>query len=172
MIGLIIHKNPPFHYFVPILLFPTLLLAVWLVRFWQQSQLLGKVLSLTTFGLVIIANSLYIFSSQYLWTAPPSPSYSQLHAVARMITNSVPDGDSFTLIRIGPFDTYHEEFKESYLYVLEWLGRPATQDHASSDFTIVVVEDASRQHEVTLRFPQAFQVGQEGSTTVWLARAP
>lgn len=171
LFGLAVHKNPPIHYFVPILMLLPILLARWFVEAWRLTkgaQWLRCAL-LSSLVLITLANVSYIFSEHYMFAQEPAYSYAQQTAVATAVAAAAHSvNQPYHLVRIGDFDTYQLEFKENYLYLLHWLQSPVTPDEQSAPVTIVVLEVPEREQELMTRYPTARVVSQVGATSVWL----
>lgn len=161
LIALTIHKNPPSHYFVPILLFVPLLLARWL------ALMKNRVLIFIFLGIISLVNWHYFVSVKFA-NMPLSPYfYGHQLAVAQAIAQS--STQPYHLVRIGDFDTYPNQFKENYLYLLRWLGNPATPDNQIAQSASIILEKAERTAELLEKFPTARQSAQLGSASIWLA---
>lgn len=135
IVSLIIHKNPPFHYFMPIYVLPIILISHIVTSILETKK---EYSILTMFGAsVVIINLYYIFSTQYLFATNISNSYSKQKEVAEYIIKDA-QGKPFELKRIGPFDNYPNEFKDNYEYLMWWLGnRPRTGPRTQ----YIIVED-------------------------------
>jgi hypothetical protein len=136
--ALVIHKNPPQHYFVPIMILPLVLSARFLSLLWKNK----KHRSLMIFFLTIIIglSTRFIYSSQYLFAHGNNLGYETQLIIAERITRDA-RGQKFQLTRIGPFDHYQNGFKENYEYVLWWLGNRPIED---SLLEYIIVEDQSK----------------------------
>lgn len=127
---LLIHKNPPIHYFIPLFPIPVILIS--------------KIISGMRFGIfipatVMLINLVYFFLTPAgLDSAEKSgfiPYKNQLKIAEIIITKS--EGRGFSLSRVGQFDNYVDEFRQNYEYLLWWLGnRPVSK----SDLHFVIIE--------------------------------
>lgn len=140
--ALIIHKNPPIHYFVPVFILPILLISYMFAYLLESKKI--RLISLVIIVFIVISNFSFIFSSSYLFQKqkndPFNIPYKTQEKVAKFIMQDA-KGRKFTLFRIGPFDNYANQFKENYEYLLWWLGNEPVKK-SSAQYTIV--EDKNR----------------------------
>ncbi len=140
IVTLVIHKNPPFHYFVPILILPIIIASCILDELLKKNRIIT---SLIIFIAVAI-NMVFIFSPRYLFQKQSRDifniPYKTQERVARFIIQDV-GGKKFILSRIGPFDTYANQFKENYEYLLWWMGNKPVE---KSNLEYIIVEDKNR----------------------------
>lgn len=136
LIVLFIHKNPPPHYFVPIMLVPIIILA----RFFSTLLIINKYkLSTLALMLIIISSNLFYIFTQYLFAAKNQPFSEQL-MIAKIIAQDA-GRQEYSLKRIGDFDHYALQSKENYIYLLWWLGNKPVEN---SSLQYTIVEDKSR----------------------------
>lgn len=140
--ALIIHKNPPPHYFVPIYILPIILVAYITNALLKQKKFKIIVYFFIIFS--VVSNLLFIFSSRYLFLdkskIPFNISYQTQEKITRLIIRDA-HGQRFSLQRIGPLDYYEGESKENYEYLLWWLGNRPVKNTL---LTYIIVEDINR----------------------------
>jgi hypothetical protein len=135
---LVIHKNPPAHYFVPIIVLPLILIGRFFSLIWKQEKKRWAIGGIFIFLSFLLFH--FIFSSHYLFAPKPLLSYPEQLDISNVILANA-QGKKFKLIRVGPFDTYTSGFKENYEYLLWWQGnRP--QESSQTDY--IIVEDLTR----------------------------
>ncbi len=123
---LTIHKNPPIHYFVPILILPTIIVSVILSKL-KNGFLIPILVFLATINI--------FFAVVGQKTATNFISYDEELRICKSIIKDAA-GKKYTLSRRGPFDNYQDQFKENYEYLLWWLGnRPV--ENAKLNYSIV-----------------------------------
>ncbi len=147
IVALIIHKNPPLHYFVPIFILPIILISYIFSKLLENKR--TKLIVSAFILFIIVSNVLFIFSSQYLFQKQKRDlftiPYPTQERIARTIIRDAGD-KKYSLSRIGPFDNYANEFKENYEYLLWWLGnRPVEKSHLK----YMIVEDKNRFQNTT-----------------------
>lgn len=136
---LFIHKNPPPHYFVPIILAPIIIFSRMLRWLYKKEKY--KIPILCTVIAVVFLNVFFIIT-QYLFVTKEHPYKEQLEVAKKIIEDA--NGQHYRLERIGDFDTYNLQAKENYIYLLWWLGNRPTTDAA---LTYTIVEDKDRLSE-------------------------
>ncbi|MCL4364370.1 hypothetical protein M1328_03975 [Patescibacteria group bacterium] len=115
---LIIHKNPPSHYFVPFAIIPIILFARLVVH-------VNKKITLLVLSLLVIFSFFNLIKKQ-----PFSPEFISYQTEEKICQTIIKDaaGKKFAFTRKGPFDNYEDQFKQNYEYILWWLGnRPVTK---------------------------------------------
>lgn len=115
---LMIHKNPPLHYFIPIYFIPLILLSKIL------SLIKNKFLILIL--LFLISSNLYSIFNKKKMSSEFIPYKTQEKVAKTIIKDS--KGKKFSLLRKGPFDNYTDQFKQNYEYILWWLGNRPVKD--------------------------------------------
>ncbi len=134
---LLIHKNPPHHYFVPLMTLPLILIAHWLNILFKSPP--RRLVSLLLLISLTALNLRFIFSPEYLFK-PPTHPFAHQKQISQVIIDDA-HNQPFALQRIGEFDHYQNYFQENYEYLLWWLGnRPLP----TSSTQYVIVEDRSR----------------------------
>ena len=119
LIGIALHRNPPIHYFLPLLPIPILLAGV------SLSRLPRILLAITlTWSIVFMPFP----------NPPTGPTYSDQLSLAKSII-FLTANHPYTLNRVGMFDNYPGQAAESYRYLLGWLGHPPNET-ASLHITI------------------------------------
>lgn len=119
LVGLLLHRHPPDHYYLPLLPLPLLLFSLGLSQ-------LPRLVAPTVLALFLLALP--------VWVAYPTIPYQQQLAVSSSIISSAA-GRPYTLTRIGGFDYYPGQAAENYLYLLWLLGNQPVP-HAVLHFTI------------------------------------
>lgn len=160
VVVLLIHKNPPVHYFVPIFCLPIILLTRAIVSVFKKN---GRPLLAVIVLTVLVINVLFVFSGKFGFYDPKVsrefiPYANQLEA-AKIIANDA-DGKDYMIQRIGPFDTYKNQFRENYEFLLWWLGnRPVNY----SKSTYLIVEGETKNNKIG-RFKK---IGVSGKISVY-----
>ncbi len=132
--ALLIHKNPPQHYFVPFMVVPLVLAARFFdILFTHKSYRIMSVLSLFVLSVV---NSKSIFSPEYMFALPTS-TLQQQESVASLIYTDIKNSE-YQLYRIGDFDNYPKRFQENYEFLLWRLGN---RPRSSSKSIYYIVEN-------------------------------
>lgn len=139
--SLFIHKNPPFHYFMPIYILPVILLSV--IQSGAKNQLKNSIIYLPVIIFIII-NLHFLFSSRYFYQdikplPPYIPCMTQLQITQAIIKDA--HGQKYSLSRIGPFDNYRNQFKYNYDYLLWWEGNEPVE---KAEMKYIIVEDQKR----------------------------
>jgi len=130
---LLIHKNPPLHYFVPIYFIPMILIS-------RIISMLKNNFLIAILFILITLNSIAIFQK----SKSPSDyiSYKDQEKIAKVIIKDS-KGQKFQLSRQGPFDSYIGQFSQNYEYILWWLGnRPVT----NLNLKYLIIEDNNKQN--------------------------
>lgn len=142
IISLLIHKNPPIHYFVPIFVLPIILIA-YLFNDLQKKKRL-RIIMLGIIVFIVFSDLLFIFSSHYLFfdrkINPFDISYQTQERIAQFIIQDA-KGKRFSISKIGFFDNYAGGSKENYEYLLWWLGNRPIEKSSSK---YIIVEDINR----------------------------
>lgn len=137
LLVLVVHKNPPYHYFVPIFSLPLILLSKAIMSF-PRNKIQKFAVSLIIVVAIFI-NTKFVFSNAYLYNDPNKShefvGYSDQVRIARMIVNDA-KGKEYSLTRIGPFDNYANEFKENYEFLLWREGNGPVKD-AKTRYVII-----------------------------------
>ncbi len=140
---LIVHKNPPFHYFMPIFILPIILIARIFSRI--ASSHAGRLTVLIVIAVIATINLFFVFYDRPVGSYV---TYSDQLKAARFIIDDA-RGQPFKLSRIGRFDYYPNQFKDNYEYLLWWLGnRPVSK--ANLKYTVVEKESKSGKMTVTV----------------------
>ena len=143
--ALLIHTNPPWHYFVP--LFP--ILAIIVSDFISKiSQPIIKLLVIIIFLYFAYQNSLFLFSHKWFYqnndvynSESIFPSYKLEKAISSKIIEDA-KGHNFNLRRVGKLDHYPDNFILPYRYILWRNGNePAAQ---KQDLVYTIYEDTTK----------------------------
>ncbi|KKP29930.1 MAG: hypothetical protein UR15_C0008G0008 [Parcubacteria group bacterium GW2011_GWA2_31_28] len=161
ILALIIHKNPPLHYFVIVFILPIILLSQMLSKL--SKDVVGKIILTTGIVSMVLPNILFIFSNDFFFSKektrlPFIPYSSQMEIAKTIIKDSA--GKNFTINRIGPFDQYENEYKENYEYILWWLGNKPS---AKADLHYLIVEE---KHRIPKTIPNII-IGEINGITVF-----
>lgn len=153
--SLMIHKNPPLHYFIPIAILPIILIAyIWSGLFKKKNI---RLILIAVISFVIISDLLFIFSPRYLFLDRNKNmfdiSYQTEEKIAKLIIKDV-KRQKFSLSRIGSFDDYIGGSKENYEYLLWWLGNRPVQN---SPLKYIIVEDKNRM-PISTEFTQVAEI--------------
>lgn len=128
---LFVHKNPPFHYFVPIAFIPIILFSRML------ASINKKIASLIVLIITIINFYSVILSTKQ---TTGIMDYSIQEKIAKIIVKDA-EGKKFSLSRQGPFDNYIDQFRQNYEYILWWYGnRPV--NNGNLNYKIVENENS------------------------------
>lgn len=122
--GLIIHGDPPVHYFVTVA--PLITIAI--------AYIVGKlkIKPLLFLILVIIINTPFYFSNKFLYK---KGNYLKKIAIAKEIIDNA-DGRKFNLKRVGNFDYYADNYAQNYIYLMWLLGNEPVKDEQPLKYTI------------------------------------
>jgi hypothetical protein len=124
-----IHRNPPFHYVVPLVMLPTVIMAVlinMMPLWWRRGVV----------ALLLCINLPVWWSHTRLTTTQPIRAYVSIVKVATAIISNA-HGKPFGLTRKGTFDYYPGQAREQYDYMLTYLGRPISP---SSSLQYILVD--------------------------------
>lgn len=126
ILALIIHSDPPSHYFVPILPIPIILISIFLTR---MSERFKGNLIISIFCIVIsITNLTFLFSKNYYFSYNSEDSggssnvtYQMQKDMAKCIIEDA-KGNPYLLRRIGPNQEFIGDFAQNYQYLLWFYG--------------------------------------------------
>ena len=134
-LGIFIHGDPPYHYYLPLYPILPILISVFLVRLNKRFILLA-VLFLLTF-----INLKYYFSDKWFYLhqdkineGRPVPYPLQLKAVEYIIRDT--SGEPFNLKRVGEYDSFEGNYSQNYKYLL-WLKGNEPVKEASLEYSII-----------------------------------
>lgn len=145
IIGIIIHGDPPYHYFLPLYPVPILLLS------YLVSTKITKSYKFIFSGLLLaifLTNIKYYFSESWFFRPQNRihgefvPYRLQLRAVDAIIEDA--KGKKFSLKRVGPNDKFEENFAQNYMYLLWRKGNEPTGGQQLS-YTIYEVSQIDSQ---------------------------
>ena len=140
-LGIFLHGDPPFHYYLPLYPIPIIFAAIFFERFWTTSYW-GRVLAGIFISYIILSNSLFFFSRKWFFIPQDKivdgrvPYRMQLEAADEIIKDA--NGASFTLHRTGPDDNFEGDFAQNYQYLLWWKGNEPV---VNSGLTYTIRED-------------------------------
>lgn len=112
-LGLLILTTPPLHYFFPIFLNFGLLFTYFAIEYWHRRS--TKILTVLIVVLMAIAGVLGI-SNEHAGVSDYIP-YKIQSGVSDAIVKDA-DGRPFSLIRLGPFDYFPENYSQNYKYLI------------------------------------------------------
>lgn len=139
---LVVHKNPPTHYFVPIFILPIILIAYIINEFRKKRKIQLIILGIILF--IVFSDLLFIFSPRYLFLDrkinPFDITYQTQEKISKFIIQDA-RGRKFSISKIGFFDNYTGGSKENYEYLLWWLGNKPVQ---KSNLKYIIIEDKNR----------------------------
>ena len=130
LVILMIHKNPPLHYFMPLYFIP-------LILFSRILTLINQSLAKSIILLFLIVNIFFIFQKTKL--SEEFIPYEKEEKIARSIIQNA-RGRKFSLSRQGPFDNYTDQFKQNYEFILWWLGNRPVKN---AKLNYLIVENKS-----------------------------
>ncbi|NTU74342.1 hypothetical protein HGB07_09500 [Candidatus Roizmanbacteria bacterium] len=137
VITMIVHKNPPYHYFVPIILLPTILASKALSDMINTKWVIFPILAL-----IALSDFMFIFSPKYFFRRSNNSYVFQMNIAQAIIKDS--GNNEFSVTRIGEFDYYPNQFKDNYEYLLWWLGKPA---NSKASIRYIIIEKPSKLPE-------------------------
>ncbi len=135
---LVVHRNPPLHYFVPIVMVPTVLLSVLI----SQLPRWGRWLTIL---FILLINIPVWWTHTRSFVQFPITDYHDIEIVASTVIQDA-QGEPFDIRRVGPFDTYPGQAREHYDYMLWYLHHPI-QPNASLHY--ILVDGAATQFDPT-----------------------
>src|SRR3989344_1123423 len=128
-VGIFIHSNPPYHYFLPLYLIPILLVSIILSKFIEKRQL--KYFAYLILSIITIVHVNYYFSNNWFYKQDEVvegeyvPFSLQLEATDSIISDA--GGSQFSLKRIGPNDQFEDDYAQNYIYLLWWKGKESKE---------------------------------------------
>ena len=111
--ALLIHTNPPLHYFFPIFLNFGLLFSHFATKFWVRPP--TKILTAAIFILLFITGILNL-NNEHINDVDYIPLYKQEKAIEEIV--DMASGRSFNLVRVGPYDYFPENYSQNYKYLI------------------------------------------------------
>lgn len=118
VLGLLVHRNPPDHYYYFIFPLPVVVFVYFLARWWKRWLYPITVA-------VVFLNLGVLFSPRWYFRPPEIalakvPYAIQLRAAAAIVADAA--GRDFALRRRGPFAEFPGEYAYNWRYLLWWLG--------------------------------------------------
>lgn len=140
-IGIFLHGNPPYHYYLPLYPFPILCASLALVYLWKKY----KLITITLLGVLAVTNLLFYFSEKWFFIpqikqANSAVPYSLQNSIVQTVINDV-DGKKFSLKRVGPLDQFEGNYAQNYQYLL-WLSGNEPVPKAQIEYTIFELEES------------------------------
>lgn len=142
ILALILHKDPPSHYFYVLYPIPVILFVLML------SKLKSNFLVFSILALITIVNFSYLFSRNWFFINQDKvirntniPYKLQLESAKKIVANA--NGAPFNLKRVGFSDQFAGYFAQNYDYLLWWLGNEPK--YYPVDLTYTLVEYPSMQ---------------------------
>jgi hypothetical protein len=150
-----IHLDIPVHYFLPIFPLPIIFVSHLVVENWKKKHVSSLFIAVVVLVLIINAVEFFI-DSQYYGIAKQSLNphfvpYSKLVEVSEKIVSDS-EGKTFTLKRVGPFDTFEENYSQNYRYLM-WLD--GNEPRKDGEYEYTIFEDA----EMAVQTFDSFVVG-------------
>lgn len=128
--GLILHKNPPVHYFLPII--PNI--------FYMVSILFDKYLSKRYVYLLFTLFLLISYKSYVMPVDVDYISYRNLLKISQKIVDENKD-KPIRIKRIGPYDYFPENYSQNYKFLIWYLGGKIDDSMNDTTDNIVVIND-------------------------------
>lgn len=141
LIGIFIHGKPPYHYFLPLIPFVFIYVAIAFDYLYQVHKRL-EVLKVVTV-LIFLVNIMYLFSIDwYNLTGAATSSrgvvpFSAQERIAREIVRDT-NKKQYTLERKGPNDHFAGDFAQNYRYLMWYFGNEPVEKAITH---YVIVED-------------------------------
>ena len=128
--GLILHKNPPVHYFLPII--PNI--------FYMVSMLFEKYLPKRYVYLLFILFSILSYKTYIMPKDIDYISYDNQLEISQKIVDENKD-KSIQIKRIGPYDYFPENYSQNYKFLIWYLGGKIDDSMNNTTDNIVVIND-------------------------------
>lgn len=140
--AIVIHGQPPQHYFFPLLPFVYMLYALFLNRVFFQQKSGRKILGFIFVMTILITQIEYLFSPQWFYLDNDQaygwrtvPFKLQQEVTRRIVADA--GGKPFSIKRVGPFDIYEQNYSQNYRYLLWMYGNePVENDQSGLVYTI------------------------------------
>lgn len=111
--ALLIHTNPPLHYFFPIFLNFGILFSFYTCQFWKKKA--TKIFTILIFVLMFVAGILGL-KNEHANDPDYIPLKNQLNAIDFIIKDA--DGQSINLSRVGLYDYFPEQYSQNYQFLI------------------------------------------------------
>lgn len=134
-LALLILTTPPLHYFLSTFLNFGLLFSFFVYKYWRKK--LTKVLTILIFVLMFVAGILGL-NNEHTNDIDYIPLKTQEDVVDAIVKDA--NGKQFSLIRIGPFDYFPENYDQNYQYLLRILNKKLDK---SATLRYTIYEDTS-----------------------------
>ncbi|OGF98818.1 hypothetical protein A2153_04685 [Candidatus Gottesmanbacteria bacterium RBG_16_38_7b] len=127
IISIMLHGQPPLHYFAPVLPFAFLLYADFIGRLVLISRgTFWRAFSLIMLSGLFFFQAKFLFSDKWFYikqaaTGDKPVPYALQEDLAKKIVNEAA-GKEYSLKRVGPFDIYRENFSQNYRYLMWMYG--------------------------------------------------
>lgn len=135
--GVIVHGDPPIHYFLPLFAIPPIFIAILIdkykIRFWKVALLIFFVFNLKIFFI----DPVFYAQVREASLAPFFVPYKLQKEVASYIAADT-KGEKFSLKRVGPYDYFSQNYSQNYQYLLWMLGN---EPEEKSKLTYTIYED-------------------------------
>jgi len=112
-LALLIHTSPPIHYFFPIFLNFGLLFSHFTMQFWQRKT--TKILTGLIFILLGVTGILAI-GREHTNDIDYIPMSTQERVAGDIVADA--NGRSFSLVRLGPYDYFPENYSQNYQFLI------------------------------------------------------
>jgi hypothetical protein len=136
IIALILHKDPPSHYFYVLYPIPIILVSVFLTKL--KYSILIPILILIT-----VVSFTYLFSDKWFYVNQSKiqdkssivPYKMQVNAMDKVIKDA--DGKPFNLKRVGYSDKFEDYYEQNYDYILWLKGNQPKSYNVNLSYTII-----------------------------------
>lgn len=112
-VGLVLHRNPPLHYFLPI--FPNifLMLSILMQEKFSNQKLLKYLIP-----------TCLLFSNFYFFDMPKGDDYVPINKQIEISKKIVKQGggNSIKIVRVGPYDYFPENYSQNYKFLINYFG--------------------------------------------------
>ncbi len=128
--GLILHKNPPIHYFFPIL--PNI--------FYMLAIIMDKYLNKTWMFIVFLLLLFFsIWKFDYSKGIDYIPYKKQLEISQNIVSKN--KDKTINLKRIGPYDYFPENYSQNYKFLIWYLGGKISDNMNDTTDNVVIIDD-------------------------------
>jgi hypothetical protein len=131
-LGIFIHGNPPFHYYLPLYPIPAIFTGIVFSRLAFRKW--GSILVAILLFYITFANLRFYLSDKWFYLYNPL-SYAQQKKASEFIVEDA-NGTKYMLKRIGENDSFEGNYAQNYQYLLWWLGNEPVEK-ATLRYTII-----------------------------------
>ncbi|MGA2910738.1 MAG: glycosyltransferase family 39 protein [Candidatus Microgenomates bacterium] len=115
--ALVIHTSPPIHYFLPVFLNFGLLFSFFVCEYWEKRSV--KFLTTILFILIFVASILGL-NNEHVNDVDYIPLKIQEGVASAIVKDA--NGTPFSLIRLGPYDYFPENYDQNYQFLILTKG--------------------------------------------------